>query len=1112
MPRILDNLTADDDDSQMEAALAATLATSRSLDAAVGYFNLRGWGLIADRVAALPGESGRGAGRKTRLLVGMTENPQEEMRRLVSTLPVSEPDSEMAGKRMDSTVEEFRSQLQVGLPTPSDEAALRALRHQIEDGDVDVRLYLRDRLHAKLYLAHREDVPVPRIGYVGSSNLTRAGLREQGELNVDVTDTDSTQKLANWFAERWDDPFTVPVNPELVALLDESWAAEAPLDPYLVYLKMAYHLSSEAREGLIQFGLPASMARELLKFQEAAVKIAARIVTERGGVMIGDVVGLGKTMVATAIARLLQEDKGWETLVVCPKNLVPMWDAYMSKYRLHGEVMSLSMVTRDLERLPRHRLVVVDESHNLRNPKRKDHEALRRYISDNDSAAVLLSATPYNKSLEDLDGQLSLFLDDDTELSVRPEQAIRAIGEDEFSIRCEGRMASLAAFRQSEYSEDWQSLMSQYMVRRTRRFIEDNYARSDRSGRKYLTFGDKSRFYFPERLARPIERAVAEGDPVAQMLSDETLDAVRSLRLPRYAIYDHLISDALAAAADDAERELIADLLRSGHGSVAGFNRVMMFKRLSSSGPAFLATLRRHRLRDQATLHAVKNEMPVPVGSVDKAVWAGRAVAGEDEGGDGMFGDQDIDISPGDAYARLAAKNPKPVRWLRAECLKNEFASYLEHDIAVIDQMLARFGRWEQAADGKIDVLARLILDDHADEKVLVFTEYSDTADYVTRSLRQRGVEGVEVVTGETGAATELARKFSPGSHPFGLRDGEDELRVLVSTDVLSEGQNLQDARIVVNYDLPWAIVKLVQRAGRVDRIGQESQTVLLYSLMPADSLELEIELRERIRERLGENAKLLGSDEQFFGDEREREVVAGLYDEHSEWDLGGYEDVDPVSMAYEIWRTAEQRHPEMTKRVEAMPDVVYATQLAETDNGEGESRSPGVVVHSQTVTGSDAFAFVRHSGEAYRISPQEALRLARCEPDTPARPPQEDHHDMVAAAFDGPLTAPPEKTAVVPTGVRGQCYNKLKAHASHSQLNLLVSEDDLNAALEDLRRFPLFPTTMQTLSGALRERSPADLADLIVKLHKDNLLCAYPDTDFARREPRVICSMGFVQ
>ena len=129
------------------------------------------------------------------------------------------------------------------------------------------------------------------------------------------------------------------------------------------------------------------------------------------------------------------------------------------------------------------------------------------------------------------------------------------------------------------------------------------------------------------------------------------------------------------------------------------------------------------------------------------------------------------------------------MRWLRAECLKDEFATHLEYDIAVIDQMLAQFGHWEQAADGKISVLARLILNDHADEKVLVFTEYSDTANYVARSLQQRGVEGVAVVTGETGAATELARKFSPGSHLSGLRDGEDELRVLVSTMCCQRGK-----------------------------------------------------------------------------------------------------------------------------------------------------------------------------------------------------------------------------------------------------------------------------------------------------------------------------------
>ena len=1099
MPRILDNLIPDGD-SQMEAALSETLATSRALDVAVGYFNLRGWGLIADRVDDL---AGRPESSTARVLVGMTENPRDEMRRLLSVHPPAETDSELANERLNETVADYRAQLQVGLPTRDDEAALRKLRRQIDSGTVDIRLYLRHRLHAKLYLAHREDIPVPRVGYVGSSNLTQAGLRDQGELNVDVTDITSTERLAEWFDERWNDPFTVPVNPELVEVLDNSWAGSAPLDPYLVYLKMAYHLAQEAREGLIQFGLPASMARKLLKFQEAAVKIAARIVLDRGGVMIGDVVGLGKTMVATAIARLLQEDHGWETLIVCPKNLVPMWESYRRDYRLHGEVLSLSMAASKLERMPRHRLVVVDESHNLRNPARVDHQALRRYISDNDSKAVLLSATPYNKSLDDLNGQLSLFLDEHADLGIRPQLAIAERGEDLFSIDCEGRTSSLVAFRRSEHLEDWQTLMSQFMVRRTRRFIEDNYAGTDRRGRKFLTFGDKTRFYFPERIPRPVERALTPTDPAIEMLSDTTLDAVKNLKRPRYSLHKYLTG---AEPADEDEEQLISDLRRAARGTLDGFNRVMMFKRLSSSGPAFLLTLRRHLLRDRVFLQAIDQDRPIPVGPLDRAVWD----LGSGTENDGIFGDDEFGLTPEQAYQQLVSSPPPKLRWLGPEHLNDEFVEHLTDDIDSIEEMLERFGRWDQATDGKIDTLARIVLERHRDEKVLVFTEYTDTAAYVLRALELRGVQDVAMVTGQTGNATELARRFSPGSHPFGLDEHEKELRVLISTDVLSEGQNLQDARIVVNYDLPWAIVKLVQRAGRVDRIGQAAEQVVLYTLLPAESVEDEIDLRSRIRDRLEENARLLGSDEQFLGDTREREVVAGLFDEHSEWDLGGVDEVDPVSMAYEIWRTAERDHPDLAKRVEAMPNVVYAT-LEPAPNGKSAPGSPGVLVHSQTVTGSDAFAVVHRSGDARSVSPQEALRMAECKADTPPRSPLTDHHDLVATAFDGPLTTPPEKVAVVPTGVRGRCYEKLKTHKSSPQLDLLAPDEELGAALEDLRRFPLQPSALQTLARAVRERTPADLAALIVDLHREHLLCEYPDTSTTRTEPRVICSMGLM-
>lgn len=313
MSKILDNI-----DLATEDELLATLASSHRLDAAVGYFNLRGWRLIAEAVDAL---ERRSDGPKARILVGIHEAPADEMRRLARRRRQEPTDNRTAARLRDETAAEFREQLQVGLPTIGDETALRALLRQITAGDVQVRVHTAHRLHAKLYLCHREDTAAPRVAYVGSSNLTAAGLREQGELNTDVVDGDATAKLHRWFEDRWCDRFTVDAAPELAKALHESWASETPLPPYLVYLKMAYHLSREAREGLIEYGLPASMAEELLDFQAAAVKIAARIVMHKGGAMIGDVVGLGKTLVGTAVARLLQEEQGFETLVVCPRNL-----------------------------------------------------------------------------------------------------------------------------------------------------------------------------------------------------------------------------------------------------------------------------------------------------------------------------------------------------------------------------------------------------------------------------------------------------------------------------------------------------------------------------------------------------------------------------------------------------------------------------------------------------------------------------------------------------------------------------------------------------------------------------------------------------------------------
>src|SRR5205814_8960126 len=181
-------------------------------------------------------------------------------------------------------------------------------------------------------------------------------------------------------------------------------------------------------------------------------------------------------------------------------------------------------------------------------------------------------------------------------------------------------------------------------------------------------------------------------------------------------------------------------------------------------------------------------------------------------------------------------------------------------------------------------------------------TQFADTVRYLGGQLRAQKISNAAAVTGNSADPTMYAWRFSPESNnKQETIKPDDELRVLIATDVLSEGQNLQDGAIIVNYDLPWAIIRLVQRAGRVDRIGQKSEEILCYSFLPADGVERLLRLRSRVRRRLQENAEVVGTDETFFEDERHDSLIRDLFTERS-GTLDDPEDneVDLASLAYQ--------------------------------------------------------------------------------------------------------------------------------------------------------------------------------------------------------------------
>ena len=1113
MPRIFDNI-----DQRLLPALTDTLDMSDRADFCVGYFNLRGWKQLDACVERWSG----GPESQCRLLVGMQRLPAEEVRHALGDgATETAMDNQTAVRLKQRMAAEFRDQLMAGAPTNQDEAGLRRLARQIRDGKVVVRLFLRHALHAKLYLLFRPDPVSPLVGYLGSSNLTLAGLSHQGELNVDVLDQDACAKLARWFEDRWNDRWCLDVSDELCQIIEESWAREHALPPYHIYLKMAYHLSQEARAGMTEFRVPRDFGNELFEFQVAAVKIASHHLNRRGGVLIGDVVGLGKTLMATAVARMIEDDLDLETLIICPKNLVPMWEDYRSRYRLRAKVVPLSQVEKLLPELRPYRVVLIDESHNLRNREGRRYRVIHDYIRAVGSKVILLSATPYNKSYVDLANQLRLFLPEDQDVGIRPERLLRDLGETEFVRKHQCGVRTLAAFEKSEYADDWRELMRLYLVRRTRTFIQANYAAEAPDGRRYLTFADGSRSYFPVRQPRTLEFPIDEADPLdqyAQLYADNVVHAVNDLTLPRYGLANYLRVGPRSGLSE-VDKKTIADLSRAGK-RLMGFCRTNLFKRLESSGQAFLLSVERHILRNEVYLHALSQGLPVPIGTQDAGLLDTRVYDEDSE----WFVEDEEEQAPGTLEAARTAEDyrqraaevyraydgplKRRFRWLPAAYFRPELAEHLHRDTAALVAIRTKCGQWQSDRDAKLSRLLELLTDAHRREKVLVFSQFADTVDYLVRELQARSGRRVAGVTGDTPDPSALSWRFSPVSNDRRKVVAPDnEVEVLVCTDVLSEGQNLQDAHVVVNYDLPWAIIRLIQRAGRVDRIGQHASEILCYSFLPADGVERIIRLRARVRQRLRENAEVVGTDEFFFDDDANDQAVRDLFTEKTGM-LDGEEEteVDLGSFALQIWQNALKLDPSLDRVIPNLPNVVFATKPHRGTPGQPN----GVLVYVRTAQDYDALTWVDKSGASVTESQYAILRGAECGPETPALDRQEDHHVLVEA---GVAAIAAEERSVGgqlgrPSGARFRTYERLKRHAEEVR-GTLFDTKALHLAIEDIYRSPLRAPTTDTLNRLLRSGvSDEELARRVIELRDEDRLCV-PEADAAAAEPRIICSLG---
>ena len=978
------------------------LGSSVRADIAVGYFFISGF----EQVSAEFGEL-----QRVRILVGRTDRQVLEAvaadlqqapalrRRLEDESTVRRRDRPGIARQAVNHIRAGVSQL----PQETDtEAAVKQLRDLVASGKVEVRTYVKSRLHAKAYLCWYEGHAEKGSAVVGSSNLTLAGFEGNTELNVRVTGDDEMDSLKEWFDNLWQD--SVDISEELVEELNRSWAIEQT-PPYFVYLKALYELYYSGA-GPAELAAPVR-DQQLANFQIDAVRQGLTMIDAHGGCYIGDVVGLGKTFVGAELLRQLSFTYPHDgpPLILCPAGLKPMWELFNERFGLGAAVVSHSMIApagtpeyveelgRYVDAEPPERGIVlqdryanrgpvlVDEAHNFRNINQRS-TGLQQYLDAGDHKVVLMSATPQNLGPMDIYRQLRLFLDDRYHgLPIEPVglEAYFGLAQQwldydrynaEFREHRRRPNETTAPTPRKEPSGPpvkVEGVLTHVFMRRRRQDIRDLYGDSAEINGEPIQFPEPKLENITYRLDRVYARAGSFEDITTKL---------KEHKASRYQASEYLWPEA-------REKDRYAGLLRSSD-RVAGLMKVLLLKRLESSVAAFRSTLE-SLMRSNRHFRQALEAGYVPVGPL-----ATRLISGyefdADEALEILSQEDELGASKGAAH---------PVEDFRvADWIKD-----LDTDYDLLNSLHDRVQSVTPQDDDKLRAL-RTFLDrvDVSTSKVLIFSEAETTIDYLYEQLNPGGLNPeIERLTGSNRERAEsIVGRFSPRSNlPPERRERLNEIRVLLATDVVSEGQNLQDCARLLNYDLHWNPVRLIQRFGRVDRIGTEHDVIHLQSMWPDFEVDQDLDLTNRLTRRIQLFHDLIGLDNRLLSESEQlnAEAMYRIYGDQQLPDADdGFDDVSVHQRAVATLQRIREEQPELWDTIEDLPDGIRSALLARPVT---RSQDLGVDEPSEERTANE--------GTQPSLLPEEDLRSS--------------HH----SAFDDPV--PGETLVLLAAGEIDCCY-----------------------------------------------------------------------------------------
>lgn len=1122
--------------------LKQMLASSVRADIAVGYFFISGFEAVADDLAKQD---------KVRILVGRTDRKVLEevavgLQQADALRAQLESEGTVRRREQDQVAQQAVTSITEGvsvLPqTEGSESAVTKLRDLILSGKVEVKAYLRSPLHAKAYLCWYDNHAEPGAAVVGSSNFTLAGFTGNTELNVRVTGDAEMAELERWFEDLWQD--SKDISQSLVTELDRSWVlAQTP--PYHVYLKALYELYKD-EIGVV--GPLPSRTDQLANFQLDAVSRALGMIEAHGGCYIGDVVGLGKSFIGAETLRQLRVSypNDGDPLIICPAGLKPMWERMNEMFGLGAAVVSQSVIATApdtvfdeelgryvdsevigqgvvLERVyPNRGPVLVDEAHNFRNLNQRQR-GLASYLDSGDHKVVLMSATPQNLGPQDIYRQIRLFLDETEHgLNIEP---IRLV--DYFSAAEQWHKYKAEDENYKEEYRSWQNngtkgapplppnkpsvpkaeivqVLSPVFIRRRRKDITELYGDSAEINGEPVTFPKPVLSNLNYRLDHVYAKA-GKFEDLAEQLKQH--------RAARYRATDYIKDEV-------KDKPEYRDLFRA-KSRIARLMGSLLFKRLESSIEAFRATLRT-LIQSNRNFRASLEAGFVPIGNTSTRLLSGVSFDA-DELLEVLQREEESRTGSGTNKSKLVhSTNDFEVdRWL----------DDLDEDNKLLQDIANRVADIGPEDDDKLQVLLKFLRRPEVkSEKILIFSEAETTVEYIYQQLDPKGDDpSIARLSGNTrGNVENIIKRFSPNSN---LRSNEPmpspEIRVLIATDIVSEGQNLQDCARVLNYDLHWNPVRLVQRFGRIDRIGTQFDVINLHNMWPDFDVDAELSLTERLLKRIQDFHDFIGLDSKLLADS-ERLNTRAMYRIYEQKELpeidDGLDEIAAHQRAIALLQRIQDEDPDLWDTITNLPDGIrsalevtverseddveaqrFAQAALEIEGSQMPLMSPGtqaqvtspfddpkpgeslVLLSSGDIHGCYA---VGDNLEARQISPAQLIAAAECDPETQASQLPHNTNERVMAAFEefkestrrrlGRARRPRTDTRVRRYLSKQLSIARQQADGSRDELHrievlrrifLESLPSQVEASLQEIRNIHLEGTVLIRRLEALRER-----------------------------------------